>query len=142
MSFTRKTITTLVLAALAVGAFTHDAASNWGWGGWFFVPDLRVATVKPSGVSPNHVRVVLHNAGYKASSPCYVVARSLGSPTGSGVTQIPGMSPGMYMGIDVYVGAPIMSSPGNVTEVIVDFFDQVAESDETNNRGYYVAPAW
>ena len=139
MSFTRKTITTLVLAAVAIGAFSHDAASNWGW---FFVPDLRVAQVKPSGVSPNHVRVVLHNAGYKTSNPCYVVARSLGSPTGSGVKQISAMTPGMSMGIDVYVGAPIMSSPGNVTEVIVDFFDQVAESDESNNRGYYVAPAW
>ena len=141
---TMHRLLTSALVAASVVASTPVTA-HAGWDTWL-KPDIKVASVQPSSVSPYHVRVILTNTSFLSSGIAtggfYVWVKVHGSSPKYGYMYIPNMAGNSSLGIDVYVGTNIQGSPGKVTEVRADLFNQVNETNESNNTGYYISPPW
>lgn len=133
-------LTTSLLIAFAVVA-SAPVNAHAGWGSWF-KPDIAVAKVMKSNVSPNHVRVILTNTAYWGTGSFYVWVKVHKSSPKYGYYKVTGMPGQSGLGFDVYVGTNINSSPGLVTEVRADIFNSVAEYNESNNTGYHISPPW
>ncbi len=138
MSRCAKSCLTAVLVLSATLLASPRATSGWT----ILKPDLRVASVKPSTVSLNHCRLVFTNTGLAASAACKVRVTIHKSTPVVKTFSVPSMPANSGLGMDLYMGTSMQSSAGQLTVAYVDALGQVSESNEWNNTGSYVAPAW
>ncbi len=132
-----KIATGLVLGLGAALPGTAEA----GWGAWY-KPNLKIAQIGPSSVSPYYARVILTNTGPWSAGSCYVRLQVMTYPTPTyKYYKIPSMAAYSGLGVDIYTGV-YMQSPGLVTYGYVDALNQVPESNENDNTKTYIAPPW
>lgn len=132
-----KLITTTLL--LGLGTLLPGSAEA-GWTTWL-KPNLKIAKIQPSLVSPYHARVIITNTGQWSSGECYVRLKVMKSTPVYKYYKIPAMSSNSGIGVDIYTGV-YQQSAGLVTYGYVDAFGQVTESNEYDNSYTYIAPPW
>jgi hypothetical protein len=110
---------------------------------WWFLPaDLRVVGVLLSPAGANHVRTYVANEGSLDSAPCWARVTVHSTPPVTSFHMVPALLAGEWYGLDFDTGTSPSASPGLVTTVHVDAFHQIAELDESDNLGWFIAPAW
>jgi len=136
-----RRFTKFITAALLFGAAASlTTSAEAGWGPWP-KPNLRIATMQKSLVSPYHARVIITNSAPWSSKACYVRLKVMKSTPVYKYYKIPAIASYGAVGVDIYTGV-YQQSPGLVTYAYVDVFNQVAESNEYDNGFTYIAPPW
>jgi hypothetical protein len=103
-------------------------------------PDLRIASVGPSSVGPLYVRVVVVNQGWWGAGPFTVRVRILSATPVVRNFTLPGVAKNSSIAFDVYMGSSMLARGGLVTDAYADIYNAVTESNESNNKGSYIAP--
>lgn len=116
------------------------AQAGYTWWPWY-KPDLKIASIGPSSISPYHARVIITNTGFATSGSCVVRLKMNKATPVYAYYTIPAMSANSGIGVDIYTGVYIQSA-GLPTDGYVDIFNVVSESNESNNSYTYIAPPW
>ncbi len=116
------------------------AQAGYTWTPWY-KPDLKIASIGPSSISPYYARVVITNTGLWSSGSCVVRLKIMKASPVYVYYTIPAMSANSGLGVDIYTGHYLQKA-GQVTYGYVDVFNGVSESNESNNSYTYIAPPW
>lgn len=132
-SFTGLAFAAITLLVVAFSSPSHAAVG-------VVKPDLRIQSMGPSPYGHNYLRVKVVNAGFAPSGACVIRVWMSNWPSSAlfAVPALPasGLLSSPTVTLDLYLGAAL-NQCGVFTTGAVDAFQQVSETQETNNTAVY-----